>query len=429
MPIVTPVPPISVPPTGPVNAASTNATPAVQGTSFASLPTGVNPGTLGSGTGVMGGSGTGVGVVGISNGGDAINGTSSSPQHAGVSANNNGGGFGLWAKAIGTQPGTGGVAGFFDTDGNNAIQAVSTSAKFDTILAQSSAPQSAAVSASNSNGGYGVWARAETSVSSPANPPVAGFFRSDGGYAIQAIGNSPGYDAVNVKTSSALHAAVSASNTNSNSINAYGVWASSASGPAIYAISPFRAGQFNGQVLVTGNHDVIGNCTVTGNHDVTGNGTVNGNCHVAGTHTVDGDIILTNSDCAEDFEVVGSAPIEPGTVMVLTDSGDLQACQEPYDRKVAGVISGAGDYKPGLILGRKDSSPKRMPLGLAGKVYCKVDAHYAPVQVGDLLTTSPTEGHAMRASDPAKAFGAVIGKALRPLHSGQALVPILIALQ
>jgi hypothetical protein len=66
---------------------------------------------------------------------------------------------------------------------------------------------------------------------------------------------------------------------------------------------------------------------------------------------------------------------------------------------------------------------------LLGKVFCKVDAQYGAVEVGDLLTTSPTPGHAMKASDPAKAFGAVIGKALRPLTEGHSLIPILIALQ
>jgi hypothetical protein len=35
----------------------------------------------------------------------------------------------------------------------------------------------------------------------------------------------------------------------------------------------------------------------------------------------------------------------------------------------------------------------------------------------------------MKATDGTKAFGAVIGKALRVLDSGQALIPILIALQ
>jgi hypothetical protein len=58
-----------------------------------------------------------------------------------------------------------------------------------------------------------------------------------------------------------------------------------------------------------------------------------------------------------------------------------------------------------------------------------VDAQYSAVETGDLLTTSPTPGHAMKAHDQAKAFGAVIGKALRPLAAGQSLIPILIALQ
>jgi hypothetical protein len=35
----------------------------------------------------------------------------------------------------------------------------------------------------------------------------------------------------------------------------------------------------------------------------------------------------------------------------------------------------------------------------------------------------------MKAADATRAFGAVIGKALRPLDQGQALVPLLTALQ
>jgi hypothetical protein len=46
-----------------------------------------------------------------------------------------------------------------------------------------------------------------------------------------------------------------------------------------------------------------------------------------------------------------------------------------------------------------------------------------------LLTTLPTGGHAMKADDPAKAFGYVSGKALRPPEEGRGLIPILIALQ
>ena len=100
-----------------------------------------------------------------------------------------------------------------------------------------------------------------------------------------------------------------------------------------------------------------------------------------------------------------------------------------YDKRVAGVVSGAGGYRPGLILDRQPGQQGRAPLALLGKVYCKVDAGYGPIEVGDLLTTSPIRGHAMKADDPVKAFGAVIGKALKRFSGGTGLIPILIALQ
>jgi hypothetical protein len=157
--------------------------------------------------------------------------------------------------------------------------------------------------------------------------------------------------------------------------------------------------------------------------------TASGAVEVAGTLNVGGDITMPAADFAEDFQVAAGDAVEPGTVMALDENGALRPSDRSYDRKVAGVISGAGDYRPGLILDRQSSSEGRLPLALVGKVYCKVDAAYGPIEVGDLLTTSPTPGHAMKASDPAQAFGAVIGKALRPLKSGQALVPILVSLQ
>jgi hypothetical protein len=154
-----------------------------------------------------------------------------------------------------------------------------------------------------------------------------------------------------------------------------------------------------------------------------------GDVNVSGKVTVGGDVILTGADCAEEFDVAESGEIEPGTVMVLAHDGALHQSQQAYDKRVAGVISGAGAYRPGMIFDRQQTQVNRLPLALVGKVYCKVDALYAPIDIGDLLTTSPTPGHDMKADDPLKAFGAVIGKALRPLEAGQGLIPILIALQ
>jgi hypothetical protein len=149
----------------------------------------------------------------------------------------------------------------------------------------------------------------------------------------------------------------------------------------------------------------------------------------SGNLRVTGDIILANADCAEDFDIVCIEEVEPGTVMVINSEGALKPSDRAYDKRVAGVISGAGNYKPGLILDKQESSNNRMPIALMGKVYCKVDASYGAIEIGDLLTTSPTPGHAMKADDSIKAFGAVIGKALQVHKQGQGLVPILVCLQ
>ena len=141
-----------------------------------------------------------------------------------------------------------------------------------------------------------------------------------------------------------------------------------------------------------------------------------------------GDIILRNADAAEDFDVSGDN-IEAGSVLVIDEEGKLQLSSSAYDRRVAGVVSGDGPFKPGIILDRQANVPGRRPIALAGKVQVKADASQGRIRVGDLLTTSDVPGHAMRAEDPQRAFGAVIGKALAPLEEGCGSVPILVSLQ
>ena len=140
-----------------------------------------------------------------------------------------------------------------------------------------------------------------------------------------------------------------------------------------------------------------------------------------------GDIVLPNADVAEEFRA--SPGLHPGMVAVLDDHGELAVSQTAYDRRVAGVVSGAGQERPGIILGRRASTPSPKPIALVGRVYCLVDAEQEPVGVGDLLTTSDTPGHAMVATSRDRAFGAVLGKALAPLPSSRGLLPILVALQ
>jgi hypothetical protein len=156
---------------------------------------------------------------------------------------------------------------------------------------------------------------------------------------------------------------------------------------------------------------------------------------VNGTIDCGGDIRLLGADCAEEFDTSSTDEIEPGTVMIVGSSeGILEPSSKAYDKKVAGVVSGAGEFNPGIVLDKKqieqyNENKKRAQVAIIGKVYCKVDASYSQIEVGDLLTTSQTVGHAMKANDAVKAFGSVIGKALRPLVEGRALIPILVALQ
>ncbi|MGB7926297.1 MAG: hypothetical protein WCF57_23855, partial [Pyrinomonadaceae bacterium] len=66
---------------------------------------------------------------------------------------------------------------------------------------------------------------------------------------------------------------------------------------------------------------------------------------------------------------------------------------------------------------------------LGAFAHCKVDADIAPIEVGDLLTTSPTKGHAQKVTDTSRAVGAIIGKALGALKKGKGKVPVMVTLQ
>ena len=135
---------------------------------------------------------------------------------------------------------------------------------------------------------------------------------------------------------------------------------------------------------------------------------------------------------AEVFELSGTPALQPGTVMVIDADhpGALTCSDKPYDVHVAGIISGVGGLDPGVKLGQRADGSDELPLALSGRVYCRCDATTNAIQVGDLLTTSTTPGHAMKASDRERAFGAVIGKAMTPLAKGESgLVLVLVALQ
>ena len=191
------------------------------------------------------------------------------------------------------------------------------------------------------------------------------------------------------------------------------------------------AGSFTGNLVVTGAAtfgSVNSRAAGTFASLSTGDMTVGGQVNLTGVINIGSGGDIRFADCAEQFDVASEAAADPGTVMVLGETERLEPCERSYDRRVAGVVSGAREYRPGLILDQHETGAPRRPIALIGKVYCKVDAGYGAIAVGDLLTTSPTSGHAMKACDAGKSFGTTIGKALRAWADGKGLIPVLVAL-
>jgi hypothetical protein len=152
--------------------------------------------------------------------------------------------------------------------------------------------------------------------------------------------------------------------------------------------------------------------------------------HVVGTVRTNIIEITGGSDLAEPFEMVDE--IEPGMLVVIDPEqpGQLRIAHSPYDRTVAGIVSGANGVSPGLTMRQGASvSPSALPVALTGRVYCWADASYGAIEPGTLLTSSATPGHAMKVQDHSAGQGAIVGKAMSRLMHGRGLVLVLVSLQ
>ena len=138
------------------------------------------------------------------------------------------------------------------------------------------------------------------------------------------------------------------------------------------------------------------------------------------------------ADLAEKFEMNASQDIKPGMVVMIDDEevGRMELASGRYNKRVAGVISGANELGAGMVLGSFESLENGMPVALTGRVWTYVDATDRAVEPGDLLTTSDTPGYAMPVTDDAAAHGATIGKAMSRLEKGgKGMVLVLVNLQ
>ena len=143
--------------------------------------------------------------------------------------------------------------------------------------------------------------------------------------------------------------------------------------------------------------------------------------------------ITGGADLSEQFDIsTSSAAVKPGMIVSIDPNavGMLRISDKAYDPAVAGVVSGAGGVKPGMLMGQIGSvADGAHPVALSGRVYCLVDADYGAIKPGDLITTSNTPGHGMIATDHDRARAAVIGKAMSPLDEGKGLILVLVNLQ
>lgn len=142
-----------------------------------------------------------------------------------------------------------------------------------------------------------------------------------------------------------------------------------------------------------------------------------------------GDIRIRNADLAEKFKKSVKYSLDPGTVAIFDDNGRVRPCNTCYDKRVAGIVSGANKVSAGLVLGEdfSSTSDEDILIAMSGTSYCKVDANFGSIDVGDLITTSSTSGYGMKLTDSSKALGTIVGKSIGKLNSGLGLVPVLIA--
>ena len=108
-----------------------------------------------------------------------------------------------------------------------------------------------------------------------------------------------------------------------------------------------------------------------------------------------------------------SEAVDTGDVLVadLLTPGALRRGTLPADPRVVGVA--AGPAVDGIA-----------PVATYGVVPCRADAAYGNIRPGDLLASSPTPGHAMRAAG--SDAGTILGKALEPLEAGTGTIRVLV---
>ncbi|MFH0923963.1 MAG: hypothetical protein V1825_04485 [Candidatus Falkowbacteria bacterium] len=132
-------------------------------------------------------------------------------------------------------------------------------------------------------------------------------------------------------------------------------------------------------------------------------------------------------DIAERYQTSdNNSLIEPGDLVVLDKDNEMsiKKSDKAYSAMVIGVIS----TNPNLTMGTfKYSNDKDYPpVALLGRVPTKVIVENGSIEIGDNIVSSSKPGYGMRCDDYDKCKGAIIGKALQKLDSGEGIIEVLI---
>ena len=160
---------------------------------------------------------------------------------------------------------------------------------------------------------------------------------------------------------------------------------------------------------------------------------INSNWASSGSSRIVTDVlqIKGGSDLCEGFDIVHSDEATPGMLVSIDPEGigSLKVTDEPYDKKIAGIISGAKGINPGMIMNQENSIANgSRSIALAGRVYVLASLENGNITPGDLLTSSSQRGYAMRVDSSNPSHGAIIGKAMTTVDE-EGYVLVLVNLQ
>jgi len=346
-------------------------------------------GRANNGIGVRGESSGGDGVVGESNSGVGVKGVADVGSGAmGVSGTSTTG-IGVYGRS--DAYGGIGIKGEANAQCSGPIQCVTR--RTIGVLGSSSGDGNSVGVFGESGNGVGVWGESKLSSG------------------VHAFGNGQARN----------NAALRADNTNSNQ------------GMAAYLTnrSNFATGHFanagNGEVLYLQNGGTDANGTGGGDFIKAVNNPENDaqfRVLSSGEARSDAGFFTPAADFAE--MLPAEEGLQAGEVLVIGEDGKLARCTRPYQTNVAGVYS----TQPGFVGGHPVNGARvgDIPLAMVGIVPVKATAENGAIRPGDLLTTSSTPGHAMKA-EPNPALGTVIGKALGALKQGTGVIQMLAVLQ